>query len=87
MTGGAAGRILIDGQETGSGFTITDDRALTAGHVMRPVTEKMPSGPHLPASGPPEPTVVCVRDHGKSGPVGGVETLSQWAVPASGLAS
>ena len=28
-------RILLGGQDKGSGFAITDSRALTAGHVVR----------------------------------------------------
>ena len=32
---GAADRILLGGQDQGSGFAITDSRALTAGHVVR----------------------------------------------------
>ena len=69
MTGSEAGRVLIDGRDTGSGFAITDGRALTAAHVVRPVTEKMPAGQQLPAAGPPAPAVVCVRDRGEPFPV------------------
>jgi hypothetical protein len=32
---GAAGRILLGGKDAGSGFAITEWRALTAGHVVR----------------------------------------------------
>lgn len=32
---GAADRILLGGQDKGTGFSITDSRALTAGHVVR----------------------------------------------------
>jgi WD40 repeat protein len=67
MTGSAIGRILIDGRDAGSGFAITGGRALTAGHVVRPVTEKPTSGDRLPAAELPEPTVVCVRDRGEPG--------------------
>lgn len=69
MTGSEAGRVLIDGRDTGSGFAITDGRALTAGHVVRPVTEKMPGGQQLPVAGPAAATVVCVRDRGEPCPV------------------
>lgn len=67
MTGSAEGQVLIDGRATGSGFAITEGRALTAGHVVRVVTEKMPSGQQLAVIDPPEPTVVCVRDRGQPG--------------------
>ena len=67
MTGSAAGRVLVDRRAAGSGFTITDDRALTAGHVVRPVTERMTSGQQLPVAGPTEPTLVFVRDGGEPG--------------------
>ena len=69
MTGSGAGRVLVDGRDTGSGFAITDGRALTAGHVVRPVTDKMPGGQQLPVAGPPAPAVVCVRDGGEPCPV------------------
>ena len=69
MTGSAVGRVQIDGQDTGSGFAITGGCALTAGHVVRPVTDKMLSSQQLSAGEPPEPTVVCVLDRGQPGPV------------------
>ena len=45
------GWVLIDGGDCGSGFAIGDGRAVTAGHVVRPVTEKSPVGqPDSPAA-------------------------------------
>ena len=69
MTGSAAGRILIDGQDEGSGFAVTDGHVLTAGHVVRPVTGKLAGGQQHPAGEPPEPAVVCVVDRGEPYPV------------------
>ena len=61
MTGGAAGRVLRGGQDRGSGFAITQDRALTAGHVVwDPAT--MAGGPDGGAAGPPGPVLVYVVD-------------------------
>ena len=69
MTGSAAGRILIDGQDEGSGFAITDGRTLTAGHVVRPLTGKLAGGQQRVAGERPEPAVVCVVDRGEPYPV------------------
>ena len=69
MTGSSAGRVLVDGQVAGSGFAITASRALTAGHVVRPVIEKLPSDPRSPDVESPEPTLVCVCDRGEPGRV------------------
>jgi hypothetical protein len=69
VTVSAAGRVLIDGRDTGSGFAITGLCALTAGHVVRTVTEKMPRGQRLPVAESADPTVVCVCDSGEPSPV------------------
>ena len=65
MTGSAIGRVLVDGQDAGSGFAVADDCALTAGHVVRQVTGKMLSGQPVPAVELAGPAVVCVLDDGE----------------------
>ena len=69
MTGSPVGRVLIDGRDSGSGFAISDGCTLTAGHVVRPVTEKSPVGQRLPAAKPLQATVICIRDRGEPSPV------------------
>jgi WD40 repeat protein len=82
MTSSAAGRILIDGTDSGAGFAITDVRALTAGHVVRRVTERLPGGPPGAAVELPGPTVACVIDHREPGLVPAVvEYLPERAEP------
>ena len=49
---GAADRILLGGQDKGSGFAITDSRALTAGHVVR-AAATMAGGRNDDAARPP----------------------------------
>jgi WD40 repeat protein len=65
MTDSAVGRVLMDGRDTGSGFAITAGCALTAGHVVLPATEQMPSGRQRPVVEAAEPTVVYVGDRGE----------------------
>ena len=60
MSGGAAGRVLLNGQDTGSGFAIAERRVLTAGHVVRDAATKAGSG-EVPAGTP----LVCVVDRGE----------------------
>ena len=62
MTGGAAGRVLLNGQDRGSGFAITDSRAVTAGHVVW--SGKMPGGGHRPGAEPSGPPLVYLVDRG-----------------------
>ena len=63
MTGGAAGRVLFNGQDKGSGFAITDSRVLTAGHVVRDVA-KVVGGRDGDAARPLGPVLVYVVDRG-----------------------
>src|ERR1035437_1660962 len=67
--GSATGRVLVDGQDSGSGFAITGDCALTAGHVVRTATDKMLSSQRLLVNERPGPTVICVCDRGEPGQV------------------
>ena len=64
MTGNAAGRVLLGEQDAGSGFAITEGRALTAGHVVRDAAARAGSQ-QGPAAGPPGPALVYVVDGGE----------------------
>jgi WD40 repeat protein len=64
VTGGAVGRVLLDGKDEGSGFAITDHRALTAGHVVRKAA-RMGGGQDDEAAGPPGPGLEYVVDRGE----------------------
>jgi NB-ARC domain/Trypsin-like peptidase domain len=64
VTGGAAGRVLLNGRDRGSGFAINDDRALTAGHVVREATKLAGNQPGK-AAGLPDQALLCVVDHGE----------------------
>jgi WD40 repeat protein len=64
VTGSAAGRILLGGKDTGSGFAITEGRALTAGHVVRGVAT-WADGRQGAAAGPSGPVLVYVVDGGE----------------------
>jgi WD40 repeat protein len=64
VTSSAAGRVLLGGQDKGSGFAITEGRALTAGHVVRAATTLAGGGQDL-AAGLPSPALVCVVDGGE----------------------
>jgi WD40 repeat protein len=63
VTGRAAGRVLLNGEDRGSGFAIADGRVLTAGHVVW--SEKMPGGGHRPPARPSAPALVYLVDHGE----------------------
>ena len=63
MTGVAAGRVLLAGQNIGSGFAITKGRALTAGHVVRAAAQGAGGQPG-PAAGPRGPALVYSVDRG-----------------------
>jgi WD40 repeat protein len=63
VTGSAAGRVLLNGKDHGSGFAIADSLALTAGHVVW--SEKMPGGGHRPGAGPSGPPLVYCVDRGE----------------------
>jgi WD40 repeat protein len=63
VTGSAAGRVLLNGKDKGSGFAITDSLALTAGHVAW--SEKIPGGGHRPGAGPSSLAVVYLVDRGE----------------------
>ena len=63
MTGSAAGRVLLNGKDSGSGFAIADTLAVTAGHVAW--SEKMPGSGHRLGAGPSGPAVVYLVDHGE----------------------
>jgi WD40 repeat protein len=64
VTGSAAGRVLLGGQDAGSGFAVTEGWALTAGHVVRAATALAGGEPDL-AAGPAGPMLVCVVDGGE----------------------
>jgi WD40 repeat protein len=64
VTGSAAGRVLLAGQDKGSGFAITEGRALTAGHVVRAAVT-LADGQQDPAAGPPGPALVYLVDRGE----------------------
>jgi len=68
MTGSAAGRVLLNSEDRGSGFAIAASRALTSGHVVRDAT-KMAGGRHRPAAGSSGPVLVCVVDGCEPGEV------------------
>ena len=72
MTGSAAGRVVLNGEDVGSGFAITPRRALTAGHVVRDATKKMVGGGRGDAARPPGPTLEYVLDCGEPAEVPGV---------------
>jgi len=63
VTGGAAGRVLLNGEDRGSGFAIADSLALTAGHVVW--GEKMPGGGHRLGGAPSGSAVVYLVDRGE----------------------
>ena len=63
MTGSAAGRVLLNGKDRGSGFAIADSLAVTAGHVVW--SEKMPASGHRPGAGPSGPPPVYLVDRGE----------------------
>jgi hypothetical protein len=71
MTGSAVGRVLLGGQDKGSGFAITDSRALTAGHVVRGAAKHAASGQGRTA-GQGGPVLVCVVDRGEPAEVSAV---------------
>jgi S1-C subfamily serine protease len=61
---GAAGRVLLGGQDAGSGFAITDSQVLTAGHVVRDAARSTADRRHGPA-GRPGPVLAVVVDRGE----------------------
>jgi len=65
VTSSAAGRVLLDGRDRGSGFAITGNRALTAGHVVRDAIERMAGGLEPLVAAPSGPVLVCLVDHGE----------------------
>ena len=70
MTGTAAGRVLFNGQDAGSGFAIADRLALPAGHVVW--SEKRPSSGYRPGAGPSGSAVVYLVDRGEPATVAAV---------------
>ena len=64
MTGSAAGRVLLGGQDVGSGFAITEGQVLTAGHVVRNAATVAGSRPGQPVA-QPGPVLEWVVDGGE----------------------
>jgi len=70
VTGSAAGRVLLNGADRGSGFAIAGSLAVTAGHVVW--SEKVPGGGRRPGAWPSDAAVVYLVDRGAPATVAAV---------------